>query len=64
LLTIEATAEAIVAEGIASPDQVQAAMASLAAAVADETVVFGGVRHFPSFALSASVVLLDASTRR
>jgi hypothetical protein len=44
LLTVEATAEAIVSEGIASEQEVAAALAALAASAEDPTTIFGRPR--------------------
>jgi ubiquinone/menaquinone biosynthesis C-methylase UbiE len=47
--TIEATADPIISEGIASADQVRAALASLAGAAADPGSVFGSPRIFQAW---------------
>jgi ubiquinone/menaquinone biosynthesis C-methylase UbiE len=56
-LTIEATADAIVTEGLATNAEVQAALVSLAALGDDRTTIFGSPRHFQASAqrLPASV---------
>ena len=48
-LTIEHTADAIVREGVATAPEVTAALESLAQGIADESTVFGGVRHFQAW---------------
>lgn len=48
-LTVEATADAIVSEGIASEEQVRAALASLAEFAADPRTVCGSPRNFQAW---------------
>lgn len=50
LMTVEATGEAIVREGIATQDELAAAIADLAAFTADETTVIGRPRVFQVWA--------------
>ena len=49
-MTVEATGEAIVREGIATQDELDAAIADLAAFTADETTIVGRPRVFQVWA--------------
>ena len=49
-MTVETTAEAIVPEGIATEDELEAAIADLAAFIADPTTIFGRPRVFQVWA--------------
>jgi SAM-dependent methyltransferase len=62
LLTLEATRDAIVAEGVASPAEVDAALASLARFTDDPATLIGGPRNFQVWARRPPVPFVRGAT--